>query len=207
MRRAVLLSALALLAGCSPAPPHPGWVIPFTLEVQGPPAPGGYRLLFPYIAGDLYGTVNTGDFVHPVRGPAGALVLDLNRTAGDLRRELVSTHFSLAFLSITPPEARIARLAPLALERGGIDPVGRAEWLDAGSGRPLMLVYFDRPARITGVLTRHGETLRYDIAARRAGYVWVGEWAPAPHERLFSAVPSPARVILRIRMRAPAAHS
>ncbi len=174
-------------------------MIPFSLEIAGPPPPGGYRLLFPYIVGDLYGSPTTGAFVHPIARPGGRFELDLNRTYRDLRRELAATDFSLGFLRITPPQARIARLAPLALERGGIEPVGTAEWLDARTGRALMLIYFDRPARIEGGLTRGGETVRYAIAAPKAGYLWVGSRMAAPHEMLFGVVPRPRRLILRIR--------
>jgi hypothetical protein len=174
-------------------------VIPFSLEVDGPAPAGGYRLVFPYVVGDLYGSPTTGGFVHPGTGPGGTLVLDLNHTAGALASELGPTDFSLGFLKITPPTARIARLTPLALERNGIDPVGPAEWLDARSRQSLMLVYFDRPARITGAVTRNGESLRYDISASRAGYVWIADRRAAAHERLFSAIPRPRRVLLVIR--------
>jgi hypothetical protein len=199
VRPALLLSALALLAGCARPPHHPGWVIRFSIEVVGPQPAGGYRLLFPYIVGDLYGSPTTGDFVRPMSGSGGALVLDLNRTSGALERELGPTDFSLGFLKISPPEARIARLAPLALERHGIDPVGSAEWRDARSRDTLMLIYFDRPARITGGIARNGATLRYDITAPKAGYVWVAARETAPREMLFTSVPRPPRLLLIIR--------
>lgn len=193
------MTALALLAGCARAPHHAGWVIQFSLEVDGPPPAGGYRLVFPYIVGDLYGSPTTGGFVHPVAGPGGTLVLDLNHTAAALASELGPTDFSLGFLRLTPPTARIARLTPLALERNGIDPVGPAEWLDARSRQTLMLVYFDRPARITGRVTRNGESLRYDISASQAGYVWIAVRHAAAHEVLLTAIPRPRRVLLVIR--------
>jgi hypothetical protein len=173
-------------------------VIHFTVEIAGPPPPGGYRLVFPYIVGDLYGSPNTGAFVEPAsRGP-GSFVLDLNLTQEVLERELEPTDFTLGFLHVTPAQTRIARLTPIALERDGIDPVGTVQWLDERTGRPLMLVYVDRPARIAGSFTRAGKTIDYDIRARAPGYVWIGSVPAGEQEMLFRAVPAPRGLILRI---------
>lgn len=187
-----------LLAGCSRSPHHPGWVIRSAIEIVGPPPPGGYRLVFPYIVGDLYGSPNTGAFVGPVSRTAGSFVLDLNRTQEVLERELEATDFSLGFLHVVPAATRIARLTPVALEREGIDAVGTVQWLDALTGMPLMLVYVDRPARIEGSSSGGGETLRYDIRASMPGYVWIGSLKAGEHETLYTAVPPPSRLILTI---------
>ena len=168
------------------------------IEFAGPPPPGGYRLVFPYIVGDLYGSPNTGAFVEPAsRGP-GSFVLDLNRTREVLERELEPTDFTLGFLHVTPAQTRIARLTPIALERDGIDPVGTVQWLDERTRRPLMLVYVDRPARIAGSFTRAGKTIGYDVRTTAPGYVWIGSVSAGAQETLFRAVPAPRRLILRI---------
>lgn len=190
--------ALLGLSGCSFGPRHPGWVIHSSVEIVGAPPAGGYRLVFPYIVGDLYGAPGTGSFVVPVSMAAGAFTLDLNRTQAALESELGPTDFSLRFLSISPHDARLARLAPAAVQRDGIDPAGTVEWLDAHSRRPLMLVYLDRPASIEGSLTRGGETIRYDIRVAKPGYVWVGEVAVGEHDTLYTVVPAPRHLILTI---------
>lgn len=196
-----LIALIALLAGCSRTPHHPGWVIHSALEVIGPQPAGGYRLVFPYIVGDFYGSPDTGDFVVPVSRTPDSFTLDLNRTQRALQSELTSTDFSLRFLKITPAKARIARLAPAALERNGLEPVGTVQWRGATSGRPLMLVYVDRAARIFGSITRAGETLRYDIRAAKPGYVWVAALRAGKHDTLYTVVPPPARLTLTIIMR------
>ena len=195
---------LAVLSGCS-RPHHPGWVIHSSVEVRGPrPDAAGYRLIFPYIVGDLYGSPNTGSFVAPVSQSPGDFTLDLNRTQQALESELGPTEFSLRFLRITPAEARFARLTPVALERNGIEPIGPAEWRDAQSGRPLMLVYIDRPAQILGSFSRGGKTIRYDIRAALPGYVWIGMVQASAHETLYTAVPPPRRLILTVSTHAQA---
>jgi len=196
---AVALSALlSAMAGCGRGPHHPDWVIHSSIEVVGPLPAGGYRLVFPYIVGDFYGSPNTGDFVSPVSRTPRAFTLDLNRTQGELKSELGPTDFSLRFLKLVPHDARLARLTPVALQRNGIEPVGTVEWIDARSREPLMLVYIDRPARIAGSLTRGGDTIRYDIRAARPGYIWIGATRAGEHDTAYTAVPSPQHLVLTI---------
>jgi len=185
-------------AGCSRRPHHPDWVIHSSIKFVGPPPAGGYRLIFPYIVGDLYGSANTGDFVAPVSRTCGGFTLDLNRTQEALESELGPTDFELRFMKITPHNARLARLAPVALQRDGIEAVGRMDWLDAQSRRSLMLVYVDRPARIEGSVTRGGETIRYDIRIANPGYVWIGGIQVGAHDTTYTVVPPPQHLVLQI---------
>jgi hypothetical protein len=173
-------------------------VIHSSVEIIGPPPAGGYRLIFPYIVGDFYGPANTGAFVVPVSLTAAAFTLDLNRTQQGLQSELGPADFSLRFLTIEPRDARLARLAPEALQRDGIDPVGTVEWLDARSRSPVMLVYVDRPARIAGTFSRGGATLRYDIRVPEPGYVWIGAIRAAEHATFYEVVPPPRELVLTI---------
>jgi hypothetical protein len=195
------MALLGALSGCSRAPHHPGWVIESSVEVIGPPPAGGYRLIFPYIVGDFYGPRSTGNFVVPVSATAGSFTLDLNRTQAALEKELGPADFSLRFLKIVPQDARIARLAPEALQRNDIEPVGSVEWLDARSRKPLMLVYVDRPARIAGSVTRNGEAIRYDIRAVKPDYIWIGAVHAGEHETLYTVVPPPEHLILTVTTR------
>lgn len=176
-------------------------MIQSAVAVVGPPPAGGYRLIFPYIVGDFYGPPSTGNFVAPVSGNAGGFTLDLNKTQDALVKELEPVDFSLRFLKIVPRDARIARLAPEALQRNDIDPVGSVEWLDARSRKPLMLVYIDRPARIAGSVMRNGETVRYDIRSAKPDYVWVGGVQTGEHETLYTVVPAPQHLVLSISTR------
>lgn len=193
-----LIAALLALAGCSRGPHHPNWVIHSAIEVIGPPPAGGYRLVFPYIVGDFYGPPDTGDFVAPVSRTASGFTLDLNRTQTALASELAPADFSLRLLKAVPADTRLARLAPAALQRNGIDPVGIVEWSDASSRRPLMLVYVDRPAWIEGSYLRGGETTRYDIRVTQPGYVWIAGVRASGHDTLYMAVPAPKHLVLTI---------
>jgi len=148
--------------------------------------------------GDFYGPPDTGDFVAPASRTASGFTLDLNRTQAALESELAPAHFSLRRLEAVPADTRLARLTPDALQRNGINPVGTVEWSDANSHRPLMLVYVDRPARITGSYLRGGETTRYDIRVVAAGYVWIAGIRVSEHDTLYTSVPAPKHLVLTI---------
>jgi hypothetical protein len=193
-----LIALLTALSACGPRPHHADWVIHSAIKVVGPRPPGGFRLVFPYIVGDFYGSPTTGDFVTPVSQAPGSFTLDLNRSQRALESELGPADFSLRFLKVSPGDARLARLTPVALQRNGIEAVGSVEWLDAQFRRPLMLVYLDRPARIAGSLTRGGITIRYDIRVAKPGYVWVGAIETGERSTLYTAVPPPRQLVLTI---------
>lgn len=195
------------LAACGRTPPdRPEWVIDSRLvflsddlSTQRPPVPlNHFRLTFPYIAGDLYGSPTTGDFFQPALGRDYRFRIDLNRTQQALSASLEPTNFSVSYLHVQPAEVRLARLAPLMLEADGIEQVGRLDWFDPDSRRELLLLYLDRPATISGGTVVRGRPLRYAVHAAAAGYVWVGRQSKAD-EDVYTALPKPARVLLAAR--------
>jgi hypothetical protein len=156
-----------------------------------------FRLVFPYILGDLYGTPGTGDFFSPVLSRNYAFEIDLNRNHRALLASLEPTDFSESYLRIEPPAARVARLAPMALQADGIDQVGRTDWMDSDSRRPLLLLFLDRPANISGKTVTAGRTLRYDIRSPAAGYFWVGQKSDTQGD-VYTVVPRPAHLVLAV---------
>ena len=207
--RGVLLAALAVLSasGCHRQPAyHPDWVIRSRLAflsqdlgAERKPLPREqFRLMFPYITGDLYGSPTTGDFINPSLQPDYRFDIDLNRSHESLLASLEPTQFSLSYLHIEPAQARVARLLPLVLQADGIEPLGRADWVDPDSRRALLLLYLDRPATISGRVVASGRPLRYAIQATAPGYVWVGQRAGAD-ENVYTVVPRPARLLLAVR--------
>ena len=154
-------------------------------------------LFFPYIAGDIYGSPTTGDFINPLLDTDYRFEIDLNHTHKALLASLQPTELSLSYLHIEPAQARVARLAPIVLEADGIEPVGRANWVDGDSRRSLLLLYFDRPATLSGRSSGGGKPWRYSIHAAEAGYVWVG-LQPGANENVYTVTPTPARLLLAV---------
>ena len=203
-----MVAAASLVAGCgqSESESHHGWVLhsqikflASDLQVARDPLPrGSFRLFFPYIAGDLYGPATTGDFIHPVINPDLTFDIDFSRVQQDLTRSLQPTEFSLEYLKIDPPDARIARLAPLALQPDGIEQVAAADWVNEYTHERLMLVYVDRPARITGALVRDDYTIRYNVRAAAPGYVWIARRRTDDGEQMYTEVEKPDKVVLAL---------
>jgi hypothetical protein len=203
-----VLIAVAGLAACrqSESEPHLGLVLHSRIQFLSPdlqvardPLPRGtFRLFFPYIAGDLYGPATTGDFIRPVINADYTFDIDFGRVQPDLVRSLQRTDFSLDYLKIDPPDARIARLAPLALQSDGIEQVATIDWIDARTHERLMLVYVDRPARITGALVREDYTIRYNVRATAAGYIWIVRRQTDEGEQMYTEVDKPESVVLAL---------
>jgi hypothetical protein len=199
--------AAMLLAACAPKsedadPPHEDWIVESQVtfpEKDGQavrPKPGErLRLWVPYIVGDLYGQQNAGE-ISPVELRANlTFTMNLNLGYNKLARALVPTAFQEKWMSIEPKEARVARVSPFVLPVDGITPIGNAEWLDPDTGARLMLVYVDRPARIRGDIVYEGRSLRFDITAREAGYLWVKQPEQSGE---YSAVPRPRHLVLAV---------
>lgn len=210
----VVIAAASTLAGCGQGESEPqhGFVLhsrlaffSADLQVSRDPLPqSSFRLLFPFIAGDLYGPATTGDFIHPVIDADYSFEIDLGRVQTDLTRSLQPTEFSLGYLKIDPPDARLARLAPLALQPDGIEQVATADWINASTHERLMLVYVDRPARITGALIRDDYTIRYNIRATAPGYLWIARRQTDDGEQMYTEVEPPPSVILALTPAPPA---
>jgi hypothetical protein len=205
----VIVAARTALAGCSQREPErhqPDWVLhsrivffsPDLQVAQDPPPRNTFRLFFRYIAGDLYGPATTGDLVRPVINPDLTFDIDFGRVQPDLTRSLQPTEFSYDYLKIDPPDARIARLAPVALQPDGIEQVATTEWIDGTTHERLMLVYVDRPARITGALVRNDYTIRYNIRANAAGYIWIARRQTEDGEQMYTEVRQPKSVVLAL---------
>jgi hypothetical protein len=207
-----LFAALLWLSGCRQSQPaHADWIIrsrlvflSADLAAERPPlAVAQLRLFFPYIAGDIYGSPTTGDFINPRLGADYRFEIDLNGSHKALLASLEPTQLSVSYLHIEPAAARVARLAPMVLQADGIEPVGRTDWVDGDSRRPLLLLYLDRPATISGSKVTaapgspSGRRLRYSIKVATAGYVWVARQAGA-NEDVYTVIPTPARVLLAV---------
>lgn len=207
LRARLMFCLLATLAGCSarepaPVPARGDWVLEshvVFLDRDGKTAVAApkedLRLWVPYVVGDIYGAPNAGELAPVALKPDLSFALDLNKSHENLAKALIPTEFSQKWMKIEPADARIARLSPFVLPVDGIVPLGLCEWLDADTGKKLMLVYLDRPARLRGEIVHEGRSLRFDIEAKEAGYLWIRQPEGSGE---FRSAPWPGRVVLAV---------
>ena len=205
------------LAGCGHSDPtaHHGWVLHSQVRffsadfqvVSEPSAALGVPLCsFPSLPVTSMARLPSRDYIHPTLNPDLTFDIDFGRVQQDLTRELQPTEFRLDYLKIEPAEARIARLTPLALQSDGIEQVATADWIDGATHQQLMLVYVDRPCRITGALVRNDYTVRYNVRAAAAGYIWIAGRQTQDGQHLYTEVAQPATVYLALTPAVPAVH-
>jgi hypothetical protein len=199
--------AALLLAACAPPsedadPPHEDWVIESQVifpEKDGrsarPPASERLRLWVPYVVGDIYGSPNAGEIAPTSLRANLTFTMNLNLGYARLARALVPTEFSRKWMTIEPRDARVARVSPFVLPVDGIAPLGTSEWLDTDTGSRLLLIYVDRPARIRGEIVHDGRSLRFDITASEAGYLWVRQPEDSGD---YTVVPRPRHLVLAV---------
>lgn len=207
IRPCLFVPLLAVLAACAPtsedaSPPHQDWIVEsrVTFPDQGgsnarPPANTAMRLWVPYVVGDIYGSPNAGEITPVTLRPDLTFTLNLNLGYKKLARALVPTVFSQKWMNIEPTAARVARVSPFVLPRDGIAPFGMSEWLDEETGNRLLLIYVDRPARLRGEIVHQGRSLRFDITAAEAGYLWVRQPDGSGD---YTAVPQPEHLVLAV---------
>jgi hypothetical protein len=208
--RAAVLVLLATLCSCGGGEPPAPLVVPARLDwivhsqvsflaadLKTPrPVPAEkLRLWLPYVVGDLYGAPNAGELAPVALKSDLAFSIDLNESLASLEKSMVPTEFSQKWMFVEPADARVARLSAFVMPVDGIVPVGTSEWLDADSGVKLMLIYLDRAARIRGDIVFEGRSLRFDIDAKEAGYLWIRQPAGSGE---FRVVPRPARLVLAV---------
>jgi hypothetical protein len=209
LRALLVLTSLAVVAGCDKLEKEPSvparadWVLEsrvafFERDGRTPRAAPkeDLRLWVPYVVGDLYGDPNEGEVAPVSLKPDLSFALDLNKNHDKLAKVLVPTEFSQKWMTIEPASARVARLSPFVMPADGITPVGLCEWLDMDTGNKLMLVYLDRPARIRGEIVYEGRSLRFDIDAKEAGYLWIRQPEGSGEYRV---APWPGRVLLAVK--------
>lgn len=204
---AVTICLSALLGACGAredAPPPPRTDLLITSHVAFLAADGKtpraapkerLRLWMPYVVGDIYGAPNAGELVPVTLAADMSFSVNLNDSLPIITKALIPTAFSQNWMVIEPTAARIARLSPFVLPVDGIAPVGMSEWLDGDTGAKLMLIYLDRPAHVRGDIVYEGRSLRFDVEAREAGYLWISN---PDGGGIFRAVPRPAKVVLGV---------
>lgn len=131
-------------------------------------------LTFPSICGHYAGTVTSEALFSPrIKAgetftlDIGGKLADFDRVACELQEEGIQEG-----LEVTPSTARIACLATMAYDPSG-ESLGGTGFMDAKTGEPLMLIYFDRACHFKGTIERDSYVTEVDIEVDAPGAYWV----------------------------------
>jgi len=129
------------------------------------------------IPGDIRGdATRTLQFIHMADRPMIAINADAlsAKTRSDLSRE--TDEFLISGLSVEPADTRFARISARLMKKGSPAANMAAGFINADSYDPMMLFYFDRPCRVTGVISGENggpSLITYDADVKKAGLTWL----------------------------------
>jgi len=190
--RAALLaiSLTLLLTGCAAPMPdqhrpqaRAASVIDTTVEYVGPNNiqlddsyyPRKVALAFPMVGGAIFGM--PGDAAIFVSEPDQSLHLyiDLTENKHEINRTILplSDEWHQSGLNIEPQDTRIGRLGTFAYSLEDGQQIGAGGFIDKGTRRNLILLYVDRPCRLTGVLSMEERTYRHELEFAEQGFHWI----------------------------------
>jgi hypothetical protein len=195
--RAALLniSLTILLAGCvtpipdqydpqaSSIPVRASSVIDTTVEYVGPNNiqlddsyyPRQVALAFPMVGGAIFGVPgDTAIFVSEL-DQSLHLYVDLTESKDMIDRTILplSDEWQQSGLNIEPQDARIGRLGTFAYSLEDGQQIGAGGFIDTTTRRNLILLYVDRPCRLTGELSMDNRTYRHELEFAEKGFHWI----------------------------------
>jgi hypothetical protein len=141
--------------------------------------PKSLEARFGAVPGSIFGTpIAPFEPQHVDR--AGSLAINLSEFGSVYGKMAETIHHDklTSGLTIVPADTRFARLGTLIKYESAPRPPSMSGFVDSGSKKALLLVYFDKPCRLTGtILTppREGETTHheFDVTIDRAGLNWL----------------------------------
>jgi hypothetical protein len=155
---------------------------------------------FEFIAGSTSGSVNTGkQLVLAVRiDEPAALDLDEVRAAAEPLATVLSREALAAGLAMTPADARFARVATVTYDPVTRRGVGGTTFRNVATHESHLLVYFDRPCRLAGIVRSRGAEVAYDMQVDRPGLRAVKVSRQSPTRYAVTSSSLPEEVVLRI---------
>lgn len=155
-----------------------------------------YSLYLPLIRGALFGTPNTPDVVVFSTNESGQLPVQfesIERAASKLAAKVDPELVNLG-LSVEPESTRLARVATFAVDA----PSGRGYevtgFVDTDASRFVVLVYFDRPCRISGTIMVGDVAASHDLVVPGAGLYWMDHHV-LTEAKFHVSLPSAARKV------------
>jgi len=185
----IALLALMLLQACAPLKSDPAYstarikatLVTERLEDMRKGTPSAMlRADFPAIQGDIFGTPSTASLISIPVAIGLDFTIDIaewEKRFGQIAQAPVDS--VLKEVRLEPRATRIARVGTFLYDqRHGVP--GGVGFKDVATGDHLLLVYFDRPCSMRGILGARDEAADIDIRVSKAGMSWLRVVKPDP---------------------------
>ena len=132
-------------------------------------------LRLPLIAGSLFGRPNTGDILVEQIYVGNTIVLDAERmrNAGARLASPIAPQLTQNGMQVEPRNTRFARFGTFVSDTRTNASIGAGGFVDRETRMGLILVYFEEPCRITGLLRMDGLEAKHDISIPSRGLHWI----------------------------------
>lgn len=137
--------------------------------------PDDVVLLFPYIAGGIFGNpVSSPLFVVRLTGRQD-FTLDLAKAEKEVEEHatMLNDTWLERGLTIKPTTTRLARVGTFAFDAITRKEIGAGGFIDGASRDYLTLVYVDRACHINGSFVSDKVVYKHDIYLSKAGFHWI----------------------------------
>jgi hypothetical protein len=215
-RKRITIGLLLSVVGCTTTPRLPttdaGLVtVPIEFEdYSGQPTVKGPRdsqLWLGAISGEIYGTTQA-EFKTLGIGRSATIVLpmsELERLSARSATVLNSAAAAAGF-NLIPSDARLVRVATSLLSEDPVWHSASTNLADAVTKKTLVLVYFDRPCRLSGAVITHPasggtRTDNYDVGIEKAGFTWLETTKVDDSHSEIRRAPASLRPVVTVRTR------
>lgn len=145
------------------------------LPLSSSQGPDTIAIVLALVPGELFGAPAGRPIAVQQLSDSRQFELDLNLLGERVEGETapLTDNAARSGLVIAPEATRIARVATFAANPVTRRTIGYTGFTDSVSREPLLLVYFDRPCRVSGVVRWMGEEYFHDVTIAHRGFHWL----------------------------------
>jgi hypothetical protein len=214
-KKRITIGLLLSAVGCATTPRlsiHDAGLVTVPVEFQdysGQPTDKGPRdsnLWLGAISGEIYGTTQVEIKTLGI-GSVTAIAVPMTEleTSSAKSATGLSSAAAAAGFMLTPSDARLLRIATGLLSKEPAWHSATTGFADSSTKKTLVLVYFDRPCRLSGAVVTHPSgggtrTDDYDVVIEKAGLNWLGSTKVGEDSHLeVRRAPESVRPVLTVR--------
>ncbi len=168
--------------------------------IADPSLPSKVSFRIGLIAGNLYGKVNSPVLVQYLLTVGEPSTLDLATMKPTIERLAVPLTDSATRdgLVVIPRETRLARLSTVVAHPNTEKGVGAASFRGSPPSETLVIVYFDRPCKVSGSVRGPTATVSYDVTIEKRGVYMLRIVRDSPEAARVTMAARPVQLVLGV---------